>query len=316
MAKAKQLKSGTWRILVYAGKENGKNKYKSITAPTRKEAEYLAAEYSAHRKENENIPSMTLGDAIDQYIAVKQGVWSPKTTREYLRYRRIYFQGVMDIRISDLTSAILQREVSSEAMKYSPKSVRNVYGLVSAALNMFQPEKKYKVLLPQKEKKNIVIPQGREINNIFDAFENTDLELPVYLAACLGLRRSEISALDLNSDIDYEKNTVTVSKAMVEDKDNNWVIKAPKAYESSRTLDAPEFLMEKLREARDAGYVMPNPTVISKKYSRVMKSIGLEKIRFHDLRHPYVKLMTKKICNFFILLRQAYFARNASISFF
>ena len=47
MAKAKKLPSGSWRVRVYDGKTaEGKNIYKSFTAPAKKDAEYLAAEYA------------------------------------------------------------------------------------------------------------------------------------------------------------------------------------------------------------------------------------------------------------------------------
>ncbi len=47
MAKAKKLKSGSWRCLVYDYTDlDGKQHYESFTAPTKKEAEYLAAEFS------------------------------------------------------------------------------------------------------------------------------------------------------------------------------------------------------------------------------------------------------------------------------
>lgn len=48
MAKAKKLPSGSWRAQVFVGlDENGKQIRKSFTAPTKKEAEFLAAEFKA-----------------------------------------------------------------------------------------------------------------------------------------------------------------------------------------------------------------------------------------------------------------------------
>ena len=46
MAKAKKLPSGSWRAQAYDyTDDSGKRHYKSFTAPTRKEAEFMAAEY-------------------------------------------------------------------------------------------------------------------------------------------------------------------------------------------------------------------------------------------------------------------------------
>ena len=45
MATAKKLPSGKYRCLIYIGMENEKRKYKSFTANTKKEAEFLATQY-------------------------------------------------------------------------------------------------------------------------------------------------------------------------------------------------------------------------------------------------------------------------------
>lgn len=53
MATAKKLPSGNYRVNLYIGKGvDGKRKYKSFTAPTKKAAEYLAAQYNQLKKEN------------------------------------------------------------------------------------------------------------------------------------------------------------------------------------------------------------------------------------------------------------------------
>lgn len=50
--KAKRLPSGSWRCQVYAGKNaEGKNQYRSFTCPTKREAEYQAAQFSMHYRE-------------------------------------------------------------------------------------------------------------------------------------------------------------------------------------------------------------------------------------------------------------------------
>ena len=87
MAKAKKLPSGSWRVLQFVGLDaDGKRQYKSFTAPTKREAEFLAAEYVAKKKR----PSgrMTVGEAIDRYIESKDGVLSPTTVSGYQKIRR------------------------------------------------------------------------------------------------------------------------------------------------------------------------------------------------------------------------------------
>lgn len=296
MAKAKQLPSGSWRVQKFAGTDAyGKRVYKSFTADTPEEAEFLAAKYALDHKDDKKKKSaalsMTLGEAIDEYISVKSGVLSPKTVREYKRFRRIYAQGIINVKLDDITSEVLQREISRESARLSPKSVSNIYDLISASLKMQMPEKLFSVKLPQKVKKEIIIPTNEDLKKIMAAVEGTRLEIPVLLGSCLGMRRSEIAALDLSSDVNYEKGTVTISKAMVNDSDGNWVIKSPKAYASYRTIEAPGFVIDKLRTARDnPDYKMMNPAHISSAFIRKAKHLGLA-ISFHDLRHYYASAM-------------------------
>ncbi len=71
MATAKKLPSGHWRVNLFIGKElDGKRKYKSFTAETKKEAEFMAAQYNLERKENK-AHKFTLHEAIERYIESK-----------------------------------------------------------------------------------------------------------------------------------------------------------------------------------------------------------------------------------------------------
>ena len=97
MAKAKKLPSGSWRVQVYAGEENGKRKYKSFTAPSRKEAEYLAAEWARDRKDRER-GNITVREAIDRYIKSKEPVLSPSTIRGYRIIYRNNLKTLMSVK--------------------------------------------------------------------------------------------------------------------------------------------------------------------------------------------------------------------------
>ena len=51
MATAKKLPSGSWRCQVYDYTDaNGKRHYTSFTAPTKKEAEYKAAQFMVQKQ--------------------------------------------------------------------------------------------------------------------------------------------------------------------------------------------------------------------------------------------------------------------------
>ena len=75
MAKAKKLPSGSWRVNQYVGKdENGKRIYKSFTASTKKEAEFIAAEYVMKARHSKVPQNITLGEAMERYIESKSNI--------------------------------------------------------------------------------------------------------------------------------------------------------------------------------------------------------------------------------------------------
>ena len=82
MAKAKKLPSGNWRVNLYdyTDPASGKRIYKSFTAATKKEAEYMAAEYKLDGKQRTaSAGDMTLKEAYTRYIDSKTNVLSPST---------------------------------------------------------------------------------------------------------------------------------------------------------------------------------------------------------------------------------------------
>ena len=69
MANAKQLPSGAWRVLVYDGKDtNGKRIYTSFTAPTEREANFMALDHQLHHKSKQKVTEMLFQEALQQYI--------------------------------------------------------------------------------------------------------------------------------------------------------------------------------------------------------------------------------------------------------
>lgn len=286
MAKAKKLPSGSWRVLAFAGMENGKKKYKSFTAPTRKEAEFRAAQYAMNRKEQLN-GSMTVQQALDRYIDAKEGVLSPSTLRQYRASAKRDLARLRPVKLENLTQELVQQEISREAETHSPKSVRNMHGLLSAALSMLAPDFVLRTTLPQKKKPKYITPSEDDVKKLLGLVAGTKMEIPVLLASAGSLRRSEVAAL---TQSDVSDLGVSVSKAMVQDADGNWVIKQPKTAAGDRFIPLPPQIVKKLRAAGDPPCPI-NPEQITKGLRRVLKKAGLPLFRFHDLRHYYASTL-------------------------
>lgn len=295
MATAKKLPSGSWRCLVYSHTETVKGKdgiekqkriYESFTsddpsAAGKREAEYAAAKYALNKKEKSKVSHKTYGECLNDYIENRTAVLSPSTIREYKRSRRCDLQDLADMRICDLTQAIIQKSINRESQTHSPKSVRNMHGLLSAVLKEYRPNFALNTTLPQKVRPKIHVPTDAEIQALMTYIEDTEMEIPILLAAFGPMRRGEICALD---SMHINKNIVHVAYAIVLNDKNEWVRKSTKTYDGDRLIEFPDFVIKKL-EHKSGQIVNLLPSQISDRFSDVLKRAGIPHFRFHDLRH-------------------------------
>lgn len=293
MAKATKLPSGAWRIQIYAGKdENGKAIRESITAPTKKEVEELARKREAQLKHGTAINrSITVGEAIDQYIDARDSVLSPSTVLEYRKIRNLYCQSLMPVEIDKLTENMVQRAINAEAKTHSPKTCRNVLGLLTASIHSIDRSIIFDINLPQKEHREMEIPTEHQLAMLMERAKTTSLYIPILLAATAGLRRSEIAALDYSQDIDFDECIVTVNKAMVQNEDKEWVIKPPKTTTSNRKVKIPKWVSDLIKEANEQGAQPPTVNYISNGFHDLCEQLRIKGIRFHDLRHYYASTL-------------------------
>lgn len=283
MAKAKKLPSGSWRCEIYLGRdENGKKIRKSFTADTKKDAEYMASDYLINHADEPEKPEITFGTALDQYIQVKEAVLSPTTIRSYKQINKCYLSDFGKNNIDAITAANVQKLVSDVSIKCSPKTVRNVYGLVTAVLDLYRPDFHPRIKLPQKRPVELHTPSDTEVKAVINAVKGTELEKAILLAAFGPLRRGEICALT-SDDIDFENNTITVNKNMVRS-EKDWIIKEPKTEGSNRVVEFPEFVIKKFVGIN--GRLVNNcPDTITKSFILTIKALDVTPFRFHDLRH-------------------------------
>lgn len=287
MAKAKKLPSGNWRARVYSHTTpDGKKHYQSFTASTKQEAEMLAAKFSNNRP-SAFVFDLTVDAAINKYIESKTGVLSPSTIRGYRQMQGKYYDSIAKMKVKKLTSADLQYFISSISTKLSPKTTRNVYGLLTASIALFAPDMRFNVTLPMKTTNLNESPSESQIMELYHGAEEW-LQKCIALGAFGGLRRGEIAALKYK---DIRGQYVYIHSDYVLDENKQWIYKEmPKTVKSVRETKLPLEVVKLLGTGKPNDFVIGvMPDKITKGFYRLKKKYGIE-ISFHDTRHFYASI--------------------------
>lgn len=279
----KAIKRGKkWYVKIYDYTDtNGKQHFKDFSASTKAEAEYLAKEYALFKNEqNKTGGDMLFKVAVRKYIDERSNILSPSTVRTH-RSKLKNFKIIDDIPLRRLKSDIVQRMVNEWALTLSPKSIKNLYGMITVVIGSYYPSLKLVVHLPKITPKTYSLPSESDLKAIINEFKDTEMILPIYLSAFGMMREGEISAFEKS---DLEGNVLHVSKNMVMNDNHEWVIKSTKTTSSDRYVQLPDFVCEEIRK-------MPNetlgltPKAIYGRFSRCLKRNNINHFRFHDLRH-------------------------------
>lgn len=282
----------SWRCMVYSHTdETGKRIFQSFTAPTKAEAEYDAAVFIKNRdKLNRHPPDLTVGKAIDNYIKHSEPVLSPTTIQAYRKVRKMAFSGLMSTPIKKLTGPVIQDAVNAELDRVSPKTVKNEYGLLSAALKS-ECGLSYPVKLPKVQRHIRELPPPEDV---FKAIVGTDIELPCMLAIWLSFSLSEIKGLRVS---DVKNGYITINRVMVQVDGLPTIKDNAKVETRLRRHRLPPYIMGLIRKTPawkrhdpDAYLIPETRYQIYYRWCRISREHGFE-MTFHDLRHMNASVM-------------------------
>lgn len=285
MARAKKQPSGMWKCRVYSHTdEQGKKHYRAFTAATKAEAEQEAGKFSGSLKRAERV-DLTVSEAIAGYIKAKEGVLSPSTIRGYRRMERNNFKGISRIKIRKLTNERVQLFVSDLAKEMSAKSVKNIYGLLTASVALYLPDVTFRVTLPVIAKKKVSAPTDEQVKTLFRTATGW-LKICVGLGAYAGLRRGEIAALKYG---DIQDGMIHIHADMVQDSKGKYHYKEiPKTTDSIRSVPLQPEVAEIIGEGDPNAFIIDRYTgSITAMFEDLRDSLGFTDIRFHDLRAYY-----------------------------
>lgn len=281
MPNAKKLPSGNWRCRVYSyTDQDGKKHYESFTASTKQQAEMLASKFS-NSADRKRAADITVKDAIDQYIEANKDVLSPSTILGYSRLKK-RLESLYAIKIRKLTSNDIQCWIGEMTKKgLSPKTMSNDYSLLRSSLVFSGLDVNFSIHFPKAQKKRKFAPENEQIIALYNSAPRK-MKIAIALAAHHSLRRGEISAIkykDLTGNVLYIHSDVVQGV-------NGWVHKEiPKTETSNRNVYLSDEELELIGQGDPEQYIVGLlPSSIGTNFSNIRKRVGLEHIRFHDLR--------------------------------
>ena len=257
---------------------------------------------------------------MENYAKVKLRPSTFKTSQGFLK-NHIKPQ-IGSIPLADLTSLDLQRfykhlmdggrvdriEAKKKPKGLAPKTVRNIHQMICSAYNLaieqclVTKNPTQGCALPKVEHKEMKTLTADQLSAFFREARDSGVYELYYLDLATGLRRGELLGLKW-TDVDFQHGILKIQRAI--SRQNGKVVEAPlKTKNAYRTLplsaDAIDVLKAQKNKVGSSEWVFPSPTggpmspdSVLHMLQRVLKRAGLPRIRFHDLRHPYVKHTTK-----------------------
>lgn len=300
MAMARRLPSGSWRVQASFTDYDGVKHRASFTEATAKLAETKAMMWQlgmveADTKKQEK----RLGDAMDLYIdTCRVSNRSPTTVRAYTSMRNSQFESIIEKPLKRITLMEIQKWINERSRVAAPKTIRNALNLLSAVLKENSIKLDFDLLkLPKSNREEMEIPSDEQVSALLESiYDQDDLYLAVAFAALMGLRRSELCALEW-ADISLVEDTpmLTVDKALVRDENGGYVVKETKTSAGTRRLVIPDAFHAELKRRRNlkTRIVDITPDGLTNRYSIRAKKHGMP-TRFHNLRHYHASVMLRE----------------------
>lgn len=240
--------------------------------------------------------NLTVAEAITKYIETHENRLKATSREQYEYIRDNRFQTLMPLKLADITNEKIDAAFDEELAKPSRKGGTLSHKTVNDALNLVKTVlREYTKDLDIKVKSAEVQQSFRFLlppETICAAVIGTNIELPVMLAMWLSLTASEIRGLTKSKSIRdgklYVVETVVNVKGKAVRKQGGKEEKRPRAF------DIPPYI-QTLLDMVEGDIIEPRSAhAINQRFQKVLEQNGLQKMRFHDLRHVNASVMADK----------------------
>ena len=309
-----------WEARYYDAKGNRHSVYGKTQAEVRKR---LA---EAVKKEEEKDSALEEEDlTVGQWLAIWQrdflGNVKPGTMISYETQIRVHILPALgEIKLTALRTPVVQRLYNQILAKgLSPKTIKNIHGCLHRALDIavrvgyLTKNPTSACVLPTVRQAEMQPLDTPDLKKLLEALRGEEYEAIITTALFTGMRSGELLGLTWDC-IDFSNGIIRVTKQLLQPrrKGRPFAYGTPKNGKG-RTLTPAPFVMSVLSEHKKAqdlqrqavgpawddggfpnlvfthpdGSHLSQPTVW-KALQKILKKAGLERHRFHDLRHTYV----------------------------
>ena len=324
----RQRKDGRWEGRIVIGyDDNGYPKTKNVLAKTKKECveklQKLKEECGGLKPEKVR-PEMPFGDWLTYWYENHSKPKIRPTTQETYesRIRLHIIPEIGDIPLNKLTQNDLQqfygrlkksgrkRFTDKYGEGLSDRMVRMCHATCRSALEKAVQDGLIRVnpaigcKLPPKKAQEMQVLTREELQRFLIQAKFEGYYEVFLLDLATGLRRGELMALQWD-DLNFKTGVLNVNK-QVYDVRGQLQISTPKTKNSVRKIVLPPAVVAVLleyKETVDSRWMFQSPVkedcpitpgVVRRRLQFILEHAGCKHVRFHDLRHPYVKHTTKK----------------------
>ena len=324
----RKREDGRWEGRIVVGhKKNGTPIFQHAYAHTQKElTEKLHQNIERYQDvELTEDSRMTLGEWLDRWLTeYKAGTVRPGTLKSYRCYIEYYIKPQLgDKQISLISQQDIQRmyrRLKTEGRihehpemnhQLSDSMVRHIHSALHAALK----DAVQAHVIPRNPTEGATAPKPNyrpkriltraELDAFLEVVEQDEVWRDFFQTELMtGLRRGEICGLQWN-DFDEDTGTLKVCRTLHSQRKGEYTVGETKTGKGMRTILLPKTVADILRRRKAdtiSQWIFPdpvkpedpvNPGSAYLHMKTLLRRAGLPSIRFHDLRHPYVKHTTK-----------------------
>ena len=319
---------GRWEGRIVVGhKANGDPIFRHVYAKTQKAlTEKLHQSIECYQDvELTEDSRMTLSEWLDRWLAeYKDGTIRPGTLEGYRNYIENYIKPQLGGKqVSLITTQDVQRmyrrlksggrvrEDAEGSKRLSDSTVRHIHTMLHGAMkaavqaHIISKNPTENATAPKSNYKPMQVLNEQELDTFLQAVQKDDIWRDFFYTELMtGLRRGEICAL-MWRDFDAKAGTLGISRTLHSKGQGIYALGDTKTSQGNRTIILPESVAALLRARKKASisqWIFPqpaspelpmNPGTAYRRLKTLLEEAGLPSIRFHDLRHPYVKHTTK-----------------------